>query len=68
MKPRMGRKLLWPERVEAKFARGTLARIADVLHDGEARLDFIREAINRELTRREKTGHKNSRRKRGRRL
>ncbi len=54
IKPRMGRKKRWPERVGAKFAAGTLDRIASVLAKGEVRLDFIREAVERELERRER--------------
>jgi hypothetical protein len=50
--PRMGRKLRWPERIGAKFAAGTLARIARVLAPKEKRLDFIREAVEREIERR----------------
>jgi hypothetical protein len=50
----VGRKKLWPERIQAKFAKGTLARIAAVLKDGETRLDFIREWVERGLQSREK--------------
>jgi hypothetical protein len=53
IRPRMGRKLRWPERVGAKFAEGTLARIAAVLIDDEERTAFIREAVEREIERRE---------------
>jgi hypothetical protein len=53
IRPRMGRKLRWPERIMAKFAAGTLDRIAVVLAKGEVRLDFVREAVERELKRRE---------------
>jgi hypothetical protein len=49
--PRMGRKRLWHERIGAKFATGTLARIARVLEKGETRLDFVRRAVERELKR-----------------
>jgi hypothetical protein len=45
----MGRKKRWPERVGAKFAAGTLDRIAAALADGEERTAFIREAVEREL-------------------
>jgi hypothetical protein len=38
----------------AKFPAGTLDRIAVVLGKGEVRLDFIREAVERELERRER--------------
>jgi hypothetical protein len=40
----------------AKFAAGTRDRIAAVLAKGEVRLDFIREAVERELERRERSG------------
>jgi hypothetical protein len=53
IRPRMGRKLRWPERVMAKLAAGTLARIADVLEKDEERTAFMREAIEREIQRRE---------------
>jgi hypothetical protein len=54
----MGRKKQWPERVGAKFAAGTLDRIAAALADGEERTAFIREAVERELARREKAAAK----------
>jgi hypothetical protein len=54
IQPRMGRKMRWPESIRAKFAFGTLARIAHVLGKDEVRLDFIRAAVDRELERREK--------------
>jgi hypothetical protein len=63
IKPRMGRKLRWPERIMAKFAAGTLDRIAAVLVKGEVRLDFIRGAVDRELERRE-AGRKHKRKER----
>jgi hypothetical protein len=47
--------LRWPERITAKFAAGTLDRIAAVLAKGEVRLDFIRTAIEHEIQRREST-------------
>lgn len=54
IKPRMGRKLRWPERVMAKLAAGTLAQISIVLEKGEERTAFLREAIDREIERRER--------------
>jgi hypothetical protein len=48
----MGRKKRWPVRVHAKFAPGTLERIAAVLYDGKERTAFIREAVEREIARR----------------
>jgi hypothetical protein len=62
IQPRMGRKKRWPERVGAKFAVGTLDRIAAVLAKGEVRLDFIREAVERELERRERATSRKKRR------
>jgi hypothetical protein len=44
--------------VGAKFAAGTLDRIAAALADGEERTAFIREAVERELARREKAAAK----------
>lgn len=51
---RMGRKLLYPERMDAKLASGTFARMDAVLREGEARTDLIREAVEEVLARRER--------------
>lgn len=51
---RVGRKKRWAEDMQARFAEGTFARINDVLTDGEDRTDFVREAVDRELRRRER--------------
>ena len=48
----MGRKKLWDERILLPLATETLEKIDAALADGEARLDLIREAIDRELKRR----------------
>jgi hypothetical protein len=48
----MGRKKLWDERILLPLAAETLKKIDAALADGEARLDLIREAIDRELKRR----------------
>ncbi len=48
----MGRKKLWDERILLPLKAETLERVDDALQDGEARLDLIREAIERELKRR----------------
>src|SRR5262245_63497832 len=47
MGPRMGRKKRWPERVGAKFACGTLARIAAVLRSEEhkSELQSLRQLV-----------------------
>jgi hypothetical protein len=51
---RMGRKKRWPERTAIKLADGTFERIAEVLADDEDRMAFMREAVEREIERREK--------------
>lgn len=51
---RVGRKKRWAEDMQARFPEGTFARIAGVLTNGEDRTDFVREAVDRELRRREK--------------
>lgn len=56
----MGRKKRWAEDMVARFAAGTFARIAAVLGEGEDRTDFIREAAERELRRRERESTKPS--------
>lgn len=48
----MGRKKLWDERILLPLKADTLEQIDAALGDGEARLDLIREAIERELRRR----------------
>lgn len=52
----MGRKKRWAEDMQARFPEGTFGRIEAVLNDGEDRTDFVREAVERELKRREKRG------------
>ena len=42
------------ERVLARFREGTLARIEPLLADDEDRADLIREAVEREIQRRER--------------
>lgn len=49
----VGRPKINHEQTPARFAAGTLAKIDAALRDGEARSDFIREAVERELGRRE---------------
>jgi hypothetical protein len=53
-KKRPGRKKLWTEAMVARFSAGTFARIYALLREGEDRTDFVREAVDRELSRREK--------------
>lgn len=52
----MGRKQINEEQMPARFPAGTLERIDAVLDPGtnEKRSDFLREAVERELKRRER--------------
>lgn len=50
----MGRPQINHEQTPARFPKGTLARIDAALAEGEARSDLIREAVERELKRRER--------------
>lgn len=50
----MGRKKRWAEDMQARFEEGTFGRIEAVLGEGEDRTDFVREAVERELKRRER--------------
>ena len=50
---RVGRRMRYPEKREAAFAEGTLARIQKVLRPDEVQVSFIREAVEAELKRRE---------------
>ncbi|MGY4222710.1 metal-responsive CopG/Arc/MetJ family transcriptional regulator [Bradyrhizobium sp. USDA 4503] len=52
----MGRKKLWAERITLPLSTEALEQIDAALHDGEARVDLIREAIERELRRRQRKG------------
>ena len=61
--PRMGRKKLWHQRTAVKFSAGTFERIAAVLQKPEVRMDFIRNAVERELKRREAQKRKPERRR-----
>lgn len=49
----MGRKQINHEQTPARFAEGTLERIDAALVAGESRTGFIRQAVERELERRE---------------
>lgn len=51
---RMGRKKLWAENINLTLPEGAKAKMDAALRDGEDRLDLIREAIDRELKRRER--------------
>ena len=50
----VGRKKQWDERILLPLTKETLARVDAALDDDEARLDLIREAIEKELKRRER--------------
>lgn len=50
----MGRKKLWDERILVPLAKETVDRLDTAREDGEDRLDVIRQAIDRELKRRER--------------
>jgi hypothetical protein len=50
----MGRKQINGEQYLAKFPEGTLERIDAALEDKEPRAAFIREAVERELKRRDR--------------
>lgn len=50
----MGRQQINAEQMPARFAEGTLDRIDATLADKEKRSDFLREAVERELKRRER--------------
>ena len=50
----MGRKKLWDARILLPLTSETLERLDAALQEGEARLDLIRAAIDRELKRRER--------------
>lgn len=49
----MGRKQINHEQMPARFQEGTLERMDAVLGEGEKRSDLIREAVERELKRRD---------------
>lgn len=53
-KPTVGRKMEFPDRITLPLAAGVVARIDAALGPHEPRLDLIREAIERELKRRER--------------
>lgn len=52
----MGRIQINDEQIPARFPEGTRERIKAVLEDKEPIAEFIREAVERELKRREKKG------------
>lgn len=48
----VGRKQINHEQMPARLPAGTIARIAAVLRPSESKSDFLREAVENELTRR----------------
>lgn len=50
----MGRKTKYPEKTLGAYPPGTFERIQHVLGETEDRTDFFREAVERELKRRER--------------
>lgn len=54
IRPGVGRPKINDEQTPARFPAGTLALIDAACATGEKRSDFIREAVERELKRREK--------------
>jgi hypothetical protein len=54
MMAKTGRPRRWAEDMQARFPAGTFERIEAVLRDDEDRTDFVREAVERELKRRER--------------
>jgi hypothetical protein len=54
MAKRMGRPRQWAEDMVARFPAGTFKRIKAALREDEDRTDFVREAVERELKRRER--------------
>ena len=51
---RVGRKKVWTERLTLPLTKDVVERMDAALSDGEVRLDLIRDAIDRELKRRDK--------------
>jgi hypothetical protein len=65
IKPRMGRKKRWHDVMGAKFPAGTFERIAALLGEKEDRTDFVRQAVEREIERRQMAaGRKKPKRRR----
>jgi hypothetical protein len=51
---RAGRPRQWAENMVARFSKGTFAKIDAVRHEGEERTEFVREAVDREIERRQR--------------
>ena len=65
MPPRVGRKKRWAQDMQARFPDGTFERINAVLKDREDRTDFVRDAVERELKRRERQPADQQKQRRG---
>ena len=52
---RMGRKMLYPDKIIAPLPEGSLKRIVAALSPGEDKTDLLRDAVEAELKRRERT-------------
>jgi hypothetical protein len=52
--PGAGRPRRWHENMQARFEAGTIARIGELLKDGETKVEFVNDAVIREIARREK--------------
>jgi hypothetical protein len=65
MASRVGRKKRWSEDMQARFAEGTFARIETVLQPDEDRTDFVRDAVEREIKRRDQKARPPARKRRG---
>lgn len=56
----MGRRQINHEQMPARLPKGTVARMDAVLDKGEKRADLLREAVERELKRRERKREKDA--------
>lgn len=54
--PRMPREKMFPNRITLPLAAEMIAHVDAALREGEARVDFIRRAIEAELKRRKRAG------------
>jgi hypothetical protein len=52
--PRRGRKMKFPEKMVTPFPPGTISRMDAVIGDTEDRTDLVRDAVEKELARRER--------------
>lgn len=52
--PSVGRPKINHDAIPGRFPEGTKARIDAVRYEGESQSDFLRDAVDRELTRRER--------------